>query len=75
MHEHETLLLQRLRDLEGKQVQSALNDSEIASVTETVPQETELLKASQASSSSEKETELEILPLDLSRLPVFGEYR
>jgi putative transposase len=75
VQEHETLLLQRLRDLEGKQVQSALNDLEIVSVAEAVPQKTELLKASQESSSSGKETELEIPPVDLSRLPVFGEYR
>lgn len=76
VQEHETLLLQRLRDLEGKQVQSALSDSEIASVAEAVPrEETKLVAATQANLSSGKENELEIPPVDLSRLPVFGEYR
>jgi hypothetical protein len=75
VQEHETLLLQRLRDLEGKQVQNALMNSEVTTVTEVVPTETELLRASQATPSRAKETELEVPPVDLSRLPVFGEYR
>jgi putative transposase len=76
VQEHETLLLQRLRDLEGKQVQRALNDSETVSVTEAVSrEETERVAANQANLSSVKETEREMPPVDLSRLPVFGEYR
>ena len=76
VQEHETLLLQRLRDLEGKQVQSALINAEVATVTEVVPrEEIELVRASQATPPSTPETELEVPPVDLSRLPVFGEYR
>jgi putative transposase len=91
VQEHETLLLQRLRDLEGKQVQSALTErtarapelgsgdassSEITSVTEAVPrEEITLSKANQSSPSKVKATGLEIPPVDLSRLPIFGEYR
>ncbi len=76
VQEHETLLLQRLRDLEGKQVQSALIDSEIEAVTKVVSRkETEMVRASQATPPRAKETEVEVPPVDLSRLPVFGEYR
>ncbi|MDJ0574610.1 MAG: Mu transposase C-terminal domain-containing protein [Xenococcaceae cyanobacterium MO_234.B1] len=78
VQEHETLLLQRLRDIEGKQVQSALMNAEIETVTEPMPrsrEETELVAASQANLSRAMEKELEIPPVDLSRLPVFGEYR
>ena len=78
VQEHETLLLQRLRDIEGKQVQSALMNAEIETVTEPRPrsrEETELVAASQANLSKAMEKELEIPPVDLSRLPVFGEYR
>lgn len=75
VQEHETLLLQRLRDLEGKQVHSTLISALVATGVEMVSKETELIPANQATPPRAKETKLEIPPVDLSRIPVFGEYR
>jgi putative transposase len=75
VQEHENLLLQRLRDLEGKQVQNSLTNPEVARVREIVPTETEEVRVHPATMGGVKETEVEVPSVDVSRLPVFGEYR
>lgn len=47
----------------------------VATGAEMVPKETELVRANKATPPRAKETKLEIPPVDLSRIPVFGEYR
>ncbi len=65
--EHEALLLQRLRDLEGKQVLQA-----IATKSKVVPT-TETIISTEPSSLVELATVIETV--EISRLPVFEEYR
>ncbi len=75
VQEHETLLLQRLKDLEGKQVQNALQVSEIETVAPDVSSQQQLVARQEATPLGFKETELKIESINLSSLPVFGEYR
>ena len=73
--EHETLLLQRLKDLEAKQVQNALNVNEMETVVPNLsPLEPIIPPSNDSDTSSAKTDELKIEPINLSSLPVFGEY-
>ncbi len=74
VQEHETLLLQRLKDLEGKQVQNALLVTEMETLIPDVPSQQKLVPSQKPTFSSVQETELKIEPINLSNLPVFGEY-
>ncbi len=73
--EHETLLLQRLKDLEGKKVQNALHSAEAETEANDVPSQSELIPRLGKTHSSVKETEFKNLPINLLSLPVFEEYR
>lgn len=73
--EHEALLLQRLRDLEGKQVLEAIavKSSVVVSITETIPPTEPSRDALKEPVSTELLTVME--PVEIARLPVFEEYR
>ena len=72
--EHETLLLQRLKDLEAKQVQNALNVTEMETLVPDVPSVQQIVAPSFVARKSVKTDELKIEPINLSNLPVFEEY-
>jgi len=69
-HAHEDVLLQRLRDLEGKQVLEIIAHPAPASVYSAAP-------ATLASEPSPLPGEgvSRLAPVDLTKLPVLGDYR
>ena len=73
--EHETLLLQRLKDLEGQLVQ---NDDYVSSTYSVVPEVTKEERIVTPRADEETNVplndDLKTVPLDLSSLPVFEEY-
>lgn len=73
VQEHEALLLQRLRDSEGKQVLNALTEkpSSVHAAEAVLPS----LPAVLSREAPLSEVTAQISAVDLARLPVFEEYR
>ena len=69
--EHETLLLQRLKDLEAKQVQNSLQVAETEMITNNVSAR---LAPKLVAVETLKPNALKLEPINLSNLPVFEEY-
>ncbi len=72
--EHETLLLQRLKDLEGKLVQNALQVNETSKVVSEMANLEPVIAVSNDSNLSTKTNTFDLEPINLSNLPVFEEY-
>ncbi len=68
------MLLQRLKDLEGKQIQNALHVTETEAVVPNILSQQELIAPKETTPMIVKTNELKIEPINLSNLPVFGEY-
>lgn len=74
VQEHETLLLQRLKDIEAKQVQNTLQNEPTEVIDGDENDSKELVTPTAASNESVKTNTQISMPINLSSLPVFGEY-
>ena len=74
VQEHETLLLQRLKDIEAKQVQNTLQNEPTEVVDGDENDSKVLVTPTAADKESVKTNRLPSMPINLSSLPVFGEY-
>ena len=73
LQEHEALLLQRLRDLEGHQVLNALTDKPANLATPSMVMATVSDSSKGSTETSQREEYLP--PVELSEVPIFEEYR
>jgi putative transposase len=73
VHEHEALLLQRLKDLEGQQVRAALTRKSLLAPDST--EATSQVPLDEKRKISEPFIPVAVAPVDLSQLTVLEEYR